>query len=254
MLGVFSLAAVNLLVAQAQSPNISAQSETQALVKAGQALFQQDCAFCHGRDAGGGETGPDLTSSSLVASDVNGNQIATVIRDGRPAKGMPAFHIGQQDITALVAFIHHQKDDSDAHPGGRRRVAPSDLQTGNVEAGKRYFQGAGGCTSCHSTTGDLAGVARRYVGLKLEQRLLYPQGTKAKLSVTLPSGQTITGELNYRDEFTIGMLDQDGWYHSWPVNAVRYKLDEPAEAHVTLLGKYTDDDIHNLMAYLQTLK
>jgi cytochrome c oxidase cbb3-type subunit 3 len=72
--------------------------------------------------------------------------------------------------------------------------------------------------------------------------------------VTLPSGQTLTGTLEYRDEFAIGMVDGDGWYHSWPVNAIKYKIENPAEAHAELLGKYTDDDIHNLMAYLQTLK
>lgn len=250
----FLWAGLTLLPLQAQNAKVSAQSETEALIKAGQALFLQDCAFCHGKDAGGGETGPDLTGSALVASDAHGNKIGAVIRQGRPAKGMPAFHLGDPDIQALVAFIHYRKNQSDLHPGARRRVDVADLQSGNAEAGKQYFHGAGGCTSCHSATGDLAGVARRYIGLKLEERMLYPDHTKAKVTVTLPSGQTLTGTLTYRDEFTIGMMDQDGWYHSWPVNAVQYKVDEPVQAHAELLGKYTDDDIHNLMAYLQTLK
>ena len=240
--------------ASAQSSNTSAQSETQALVKSGQTLFATNCAFCHGRDAAGGESGPDLTASALVASDLNGNKIAPVIREGRPNKGMPPFHLSAGDIAALVAFIHDQKSKSDAHPGGRRRVDAADLQSGNVEAGKQYFNGAGGCASCHSATGDLAGVARRYTGLRLEERFLYPQRAKPKVTVTLPSGQTLTGTLEYRDEFAIGMVDGDGWYHSWPVNTIKYKIENPAEAHAELLGKYTDDDIHNLMAYLQTLK
>jgi cytochrome c oxidase cbb3-type subunit 3 len=50
------------------------------------------------------------------------------------------------------------------------------------------------------------------------------------------------------------MVDQEGWYHSWPVSTIKYKIDDPAQAHAELLGKYTDDDVHNLMAYLQTLK
>src|SRR5262245_24690486 len=61
-----------------------------ALVQKGSALFRQDCSFCHGRDAGGGESGPDLTRSKLVASDVDGEKISAVIRNGRPDKGMPA--------------------------------------------------------------------------------------------------------------------------------------------------------------------
>ncbi len=237
-----------------QSPKVAPQSESQGMVKAGQQLFQQDCAFCHGKDAAGGETGPDLTTSSLVAGDVHGDKIAMVVRQGRPTKGMPAFPLPDPDINSIVAFIHNQKDQSDLHPGGRRRVDVADLQTGNAEAGKQYFNGAGQCSNCHSPTGDLAGVARKLVGLKLEMRLLYPWGAQSKVTVTTPGGQQITGTLEYRDEFTIGMVDQDGWYHSWPVAGVKYKVDQPAQAHADLLGKYTDDDIHNLMAYLQTLK
>jgi cytochrome c oxidase cbb3-type subunit 3 len=254
--GIFS---AGLCAWAGQAPNAlsektPAQSETQALIKAGQQLFQQDCAFCHGRDAGGGETGPDLTGSTLVANDVRGDKISQVVRQGRPAKGMPAFNLPDPDMRAIVEFIHYRRDYAEAHPGARRRVDVSDLQTGDVAAGKRYFEGAGGCASCHSAIGDLAKVARRYVGLRLEERMLYPQDTKATVTVTLPSGQTLSGELRYRDEFTIGMVDQNGWYHSWPVTAIHYKVDDPVQAHAELLGKYTDDDVHNLMAYLQTLK
>ncbi|HEX4750819.1 MAG TPA: cytochrome c, partial [Bryobacteraceae bacterium] len=220
----------------------------------GQALFQQNCAFCHGKDAGGGETGPDLTGSALVASDVHGNNISEVVRHGRPEKGMPAFQLPDPDMTAIVAFIHMRRDYEEAHPGGRRRVEVADLQTGNVALGKQYFDGAGKCVSCHSPSGDLKGVSRRLVGLKLEEALLFPSNAKAKVTVTLPSGKTLTGDLKYRDEFAIGMVDQDGWYHSWPVSAIKYKIDDPVQAHAELLGKYTDDDVHNLMAYLQTLK
>ncbi len=230
------------------------QSESQALVDTGQGLFLQNCAFCHGRDAGGGETGPDLTGSKLVAQDARGDKIGAVIRNGRVDKGMPPFNLSTQDIAALVAFVHHERDEAEAHPGGRRRVDVADLQTGNAEAGRQWFNGAGKCASCHSPTGDLAGIARRYVGLKLEERMLYPEKAAATVSVTLPSGQIMTGTLAYRDEFTVGLRDSDGWYHSWPAGEVKYKIDAPVEAHVTLLEKYTDADIHNLMAYLQTLR
>lgn len=239
---------------QSPSEKTAAQSESQATVAAGRALFQQNCAFCHGRDAAGGETGPDLTGSTLVAQDVNGDKIGAVIRNGRPEKGMPRFNLSEQDILALVSFIHHQRGAAEAHPGARRRVDVSDLQTGDAEAGKQYFNGAGNCVSCHSPTGDLAKVATRYQGLKLEERLLYPQKAPAKITVTLPSGRKITGTLAYRDEFTVGMTDDAGWYHSWPADRITYTTDEPAEAHVRLLGKYSDADIHNLMAYLETLR
>jgi cytochrome c oxidase cbb3-type subunit 3 len=242
-----------LVLAQGD-PTPPKQSDQTALIATGQALFQQRCAFCHGRDAGGGETGPDLTSSNLVDQDRGGDKIGVVVRNGRPEKGMPPFNLSDQEIAGLAAFIHEQKRKAEEHPGGRKGVAVSDLQTGNVEAGKRYFNGAGGCASCHSPSGDLAGVASRLVGLKLEERLLYPEGAPAKVTVSLPTGQTITGELMYRDEFTVGLKDEKGWYRSFPVKSVKYKVDDPAAAHIDLLAKYTDDDIHNLMAYIQTLR
>ncbi len=230
------------------------QSFAPALVTRGHSLFLQNCAFCHGRDAGGGESGPDLTRSKLVAEDVNGNLIATVVRNGRPGKGMPAFSLSEMQIAALAAFIHAQRAEAETENGGRRGVDVADLETGNVEAGKVFFYGAGKCSTCHSPKGDLAGIASRYQGLQLEERVLYPDEARSKVTVTLPSGQVVTGTLAYHDEFTLGLRDAAGFYHSWPVRDVTYTINSPVKAHVDLLGKYTDTDIHNLMAYLQTLR
>ena len=237
-----------------QTAKPAAQSFPPAQIESGQSLFLQNCAFCHGRDAGGGETGPDLTRSKLVAEDVKGNKIGPVVHNGRPEKGMPRFALSDSDIASLVAFIHTQKNLAESQIGGRRGVDPEDLQTGNAEAGKQYFYGAGQCSSCHSPTGDLAGIAKRYEGLKLEQRLLYPRDAHAEATVTLESGQTVSGRLAYHDEFTIGLIDSAGRYRSWPAGEVKYSIKAPAEAHVDLLAKYSDGDIHNLMAYLQTLQ
>jgi len=220
----------------------------------GATLFKQNCAFCHGRDTMGGESGPDLTQSKTVLADVNGDKISEVVRNGRPAKKMPAFNFSAPEIESLAAFIHAQVAIAKAGKGGRRGVDVSDLQTGNVDAGKKYFDGAGTCAKCHSASGDLAGIAKRYQGLHLEERMLYPEGVKSKITVTLPSGKQLAGTLEYLDEFTVGMRDGDGNYHSWLVNSVKYKVESPVDAHVGLFSKYTDADIHNLMAYLQTLR
>jgi cytochrome c oxidase cbb3-type subunit 3 len=168
---------------------------------------------------------------------------------------MPAFsNLSNQELSSLVEFIHFRVVAAAKQKGGRRGVDVSDLQTGNAEAGKQYFNGAGTCSKCHSPTGDLAGIASRFEGLRLEERMLYPQGAKSKVTVTLPSGQRFEGILAYQDEFTIGLRDANGDYHSWSTAKVKFKVDSPVEAHVDLFPKYTDDDIHNLMAYLQTLR
>ena len=160
-------------------------------IQAGQRIFSAQCGFCHGRDAMGGESGPDLTRAAIVAEDVRGDKLGPLLRAGRVDKGMPAFALSASDLGAVVAFVHDQKTKAESLTGGRRTVDLADLQTGDPEAGRRYF--AAPCASCHSPTGDLAGVATRLRGLPLLQRMLYPapgrDGSKATVTVTLASGQ-----------------------------------------------------------------
>ena len=230
------------------------------LIQKGTALFRQDCSFCHGRDAGGGESGPDLTRSKLVIADIDGDKIGPVVRNGRPDKGMPPFDRSEEQIASLVAFIHTQQKNAVAASsgpkgsGGRKGVDVSDLQTGNVQAGKQYFEGAGGCAKCHSPAGDLAGVATRFQGLELEEQMLYPKHPKSKVSVTPSGSEAIEGTLAYLDEFTVALIDASGAYRSWRTRDVQYKVDESVKSHEDLFSKYTDADVHNLMAYLQTLR
>jgi cytochrome c oxidase cbb3-type subunit 3 len=233
-------------------------------IQAGKTLFAAQCSFCHGRDAAGGEGGPDLTASALVEQDVQGDKIGPLVRNGRLDKGMPAFQHTDEELAAIVAFIHDRK--AKAKEGRRRTVDVTDLQTGNAEAGMRYFNGAGECAKCHSPSGDLAGIAVKLQGLELLKRMLYRENGRASEStpgssgaiptatVTLPSGQTVTGKLAYRDEFTIALIDPSGWYRSWPVAQVKFTVMNPLEAHIEQLGKYSDEDMHNVLAYLQTLR
>jgi cytochrome c oxidase cbb3-type subunit 3 len=233
----------------------------------GEAIFAANCAFCHGRDATGGASGPDLTDSTLVAQDVNGDKIAPVVHNGRPEKGMPPFAgMSDADVKKIVDYIHARKTDVDANPGRRRMVSAEDVSTGNVEAGRTYFDA--NCKTCHSATGDLNGVASKYRGLALMQRMLYPTAQNAvaaaggerrravpvTATVTLPSGETVSGTLSYRDEFNIAITEAGGRYRSWPANGLKISVKDPLQGHADLLGKYTDADIHNLVAYLQTLK
>lgn len=249
VLPIFALLLLGVLSAPAQSGKPASAPER------GKLLFIQRCAFCHGRDAAGGESGPDLTRSRLVARDIRGDRIRAVVHDGRIEKGMPAFPgLAIPQVNDLIVFIRDQTRQLNSKPGGRSGVDVADLQTGNAEKGKAYFNGPGKCSSCHSPTGDLAGIASRREGLELEMQMLYPQNVKAKLTVTTKSGETFTGMLAEKDEFHISMTDSEGWRKSWPMREVDYKIDSPSDAHIEQFEKYTDDDIHNLMAYLQTLR
>ena len=250
----------------AQSPasqpgpqTVTPQAYPMEQIQAGELRFTSQCGFCHGRDATGGETGPDLTRSKLVAEDVRGDKIGPVLRQGRPDQGMPSFNLSNIDLGAIVAFIHDQKTKFEALGGGRRAVDPTDLATGNATAGQRYFNGAGGCSRCHSATGDLAGIATRYQGLALLQRMLYPSGgqrapVRPKVTLSLASGQTVVAPLAIEDEFTIAVLDSTGARQTYDKNKVKFQIDDPMSAHFDQLGKYTDADMHNVFAYLDTLK
>jgi cytochrome c oxidase cbb3-type subunit 3 len=250
----------------AQSPaavrppqTVTPQTYPAEQVQAGQNRFADQCGLCHGRDAGGSDTGPDLTRSRLVAEDNRGDKIAPLLRTGRVDKGMPVFDLTPEELNAIVAFIHDQKSKADAAGGGRRSVDPSDLVTGNADAGRQYFNGAGGCAKCHSATADLAGVGTRFQGLPLLQRMLYPTSGRPapappKITVTLPSGEVITGPQVSRDEFTIALTDPAGMRRSWSTSEVKFTVDDPLSAHYDQLGKYTDTDMHNVYAYLSTLK
>jgi mono/diheme cytochrome c family protein len=232
----------------------------QAAVDRGQKLFSANCSFCHGRDANGG---PDLIRSVLANHDEKGNLIGPVILNGRPDKGMPKFNMTPAQIQDIVAFIAARN----RYVRYRQLYQVNDaVVAGDTKAGQAYFIGAGHCSTCHSPTGDLAHIATKFEPEALIRRFLYPQGrggrggaapdprAQSTVTVTLPSGQAFSGPLRHLDEFTVSMNDAAGDYHTWERDKVKVELHDPLAAHADLLGKYSDDDIHNLLAYLETLK
>jgi len=222
-------------------------------VERGRELFQQACGFCHGNDATGAR-GPDLVRSAMVSHDEDGNLIGPVIKNGREEKGMPAFAYTSEQISDLAAFLHAQTEVA-LHSNSVPRDYPVEkLLTGDPAKGKAYFLGAGHCNSCHSPTGDLTGVAKKYSPVDLEARFLYPRGKRPSVTVTVRSGEKVSGTLAHLDEFTVALNDSAGWHRSWARSQVKVDVRDPLEKHRELLSQYTDADIHNLFAYLETLK
>ncbi len=236
-----------------------------ATVEHGQKLYQSSCSFCHGANAKGGETGPNLVRSDVVLHDEDGNLIGQVVHNGRPDKGMPKFPFTNDQIYQISAFLHERV--RAAAERGNYQVL--NIVTGDPKKGEAYFNGAGRCATCHSVTGDLAHIASRFQPLDLQQHIVMPRegkgeagsGPSAKsqqrtVSVTLPSGQSIKGRLVSIDDFTVSLIDDGGDYRSFPRQGDLPKIEvhDPLQAHTDLLRKYTDADIHNLTAYLVTLK
>lgn len=243
---------------------VTRQSYAPELVEQGRGLFGSQCAFCHGLDAAGGSGGADLTRSDLVAEDVRGDRIGAVVRGGRPDADvpMPAFPaMSDADLAAIVAYIHDQKSRAETAEGGRRSVSVEDLASGNARAGRRYFEA--NCAQCHSADGDLAGIASRMNGLGLLQTMLYPQGRGPRgadaatpsVTVTTADGSRYRGALVYEDEFTIALTDAaDGSYRSFSTRLVDYAIGDPLAGHLDLLDRMSDRDMHDVLAYLHTLR
>jgi cytochrome c oxidase cbb3-type subunit 3 len=231
-----------------------AQTASSGPAERGRRQFQQSCGFCHGADATGAR-GPDLVRSKVVAHDVNGNLIGEVIRNGRPDKGMPALPLSADQIRDVAAFLHERAREALASNRVPAVYPLARLLTGKAEAGKAYFNGAGGCNACHSPGGDLAHVASKYPPLELEARMLYPRGAQpASVTVTLASGEQVSGRLLHLDEFMVSLREASGWYRSFPRDRVKVEVRDPLAAHEALLGRLTQDDLHNLFAYLETLR
>lgn len=244
--------------------------EQLAAEQQGKALFQQNCAVCHGVNLTGGR-GPDLIRSVLTRQDKGGNLIGPVIMQGRPEKGMPAFtQLGPSEIADIVAYIHAQIVVFDLHtriPGGYPNDIPvSQLATGSAEAGKTFFYGAGHCSECHSPTGDLAHIASRYPDpTDLEQRFIDPSGnlvfgaanpkTVVTATVNLKDGKTVEGPILQNGDGYVSIRGSDGWTHSWPMTEVKSVVEHnPTQAHIDMIPKWTNKDMHDMFTYLETLK
>jgi mono/diheme cytochrome c family protein len=229
-----------------------------AAAERGAALYTPNCGFCHG-DKAQGASGPDLVRSAIVLHDEKGELIVPVLRDGRPDKGMPAFGSMSAAQLSDVAQFLHMRVELTANRGTYKTL---NIVTGDAKKGEAYFNGAGGCAGCHSPTGDLAKIGSRMAPDQLQNRFLWPGGGRGfgggggqKVNVTLANGEKITGTLRRIDDFTVDVADAAGAQHS--INrdeGVKVEVEDRLLVHRKLLEKYTDADIHDLTAYLVTLK
>lgn len=228
-----------------------------ASVKRGQALYIASCGSCHAANATGTPKGANLIRSTVVRHDKDGSAIAAVIASGVPHNVTPSVNLTTKQLGDVVSFIRQLIQTYDKSSAG---APPADypvklLLTGNARAGKAFFNGAGRCASCHSTTGDLAGIAGKYGPIDLQARFMMPRTTKPKMAaVTLSSGQRVTGELVLVNTYDVSVRMADGKTQTWPADSVKLDVTDPLAAHRDLLAKYTDADMHNMFAYLWTLK
>ena len=232
-----------------------------AAVERGRALYGVNCAFCHGADTRGGDSGPSLLRSGVVLDDQHGERMAPVVQNGRTDRGMPKFAFTTEQIADVAAFIHTFR----AAGYDESRQKPASILVGDAKAGEAYF--ATRCASCHSATGDLRGIASHVTDERaLQQRWLAPGAggrgapppstKRPTVVVSLPSGERVEGTLDRLDDFSVSLTTADGAHRSFRTegDVPKVEIRDPLQPHRELLREYTDRDIHNVTAYLWTLK
>ncbi len=232
-----------------------------ASIERGKAIYGVNCQFCHGADIRGGDGGPSLLRAQVVLADERGELIAPIIRSGRP--GMPKFAFTDEQIADIAAFVHTFR----AAGYDESRLKPPSIVVGDAKAGETFF--AAKCAACNSTTGDLRGIASKVSDPRLLQQTWLMPGTGAgrggpppvrvkptTVTVTLASGEKVTGRLDRIDDFMVALTTADGTRRSFRTDGDTPKVDvrDPLQPHKDLLRTYRDADIHNVTAFLVTLK
>lgn len=230
----------------------------------GKPLFASDCQACHGPDARGTSQGANLVRSPVVLRDRYGSALGPYLRESHPP--VPgATKLSALTETQILILAHFLRDRLNDTLRGAPGFKPGDILTGDAKAGEAYFTGEGGCTQCHSPTGDLAAIGRRMDPVTIQQRFLFPSNAGSRrrstpapavtVTVTTAAGETLTGDLVHMDDFTVALRDASGAYRSVTrTPGVRVAKKDPYAAHVELLSKITDKAIHDVVAYLETLK
>ena len=237
-----------------------------ALIARGNNLYGIHCRACHGADLRGGDQGgPNLLRSDVTMNDQSGELIQPVVREGRRNPGMPsmpAIDLSNDDIRAIAEYIHSilatARGQGNPPPGPPVTL---NVVVGDAVAGRAYFEGK--CMSCHSATGDLRGVGSRFPNPTQLQNAWVAGGgggrgggtTALTATVTL-RGEKVEGRVIRSDEFLITLGMQDGTSRSFrrDGDVPKVEVHNPREGHIKLLPGYTDKDIHDVTAYLVTLK
>lgn len=233
-------------------------------------VYEPQCGFCHGNDARGRAGGPDLARSLVVLADTGGKELSGFLRAGRPERGMPAFpNLTDQQISDIAEFLHERLE------AARSRAATDTMASlvGDAKAGAAYFNGPGRCATCHSVTGDLAGIGAKYDPPTLQGRIVNPRPGSAfgggrgpapaasprstrTVTVTLANGQTVSGTLDYVSEFAVTVIEKSGTRRTFTRegDVPKVVITDPLQAHFDMLRTFRDKDMQDLTAYLWTLK
>jgi cytochrome c2 len=238
----------------------------------GREVWAKQCIDCHGTQARGSDNGPNLIRSTIVNRDRSsftpGSVLGLFLKSGHPTQsGTPSSTFTEDQVIGLAHFLRQRVNDT---MRGSALFVPGDVLTGDAKAGEAYFRGEGGCAACHNATSrNLAGIRSRFANtVDLQQRMLFPMpagGRGAAQNVPGPNDITVTISQSTGPTFSGVLVEQDSFFlrfrdASGVIQTVRRTpgmkvvITNPFQAHIELLDRLTDKNIHDLVAYLETLK
>lgn len=231
----------------------------------GRSVWVAECIQCHGTSARGTEKGKNLIQSDMVLHDRYGSTLGPFLAKGHPMQsGRKSSSLTKAEVADLSHFIHQRVYDT---LRGSPIFQPQQIVTGDAKAGDAFFHGAGQCATCHSPTGDLKGIGNRYDPATLQGRFLFPRGggrggrggggggKRMTLTITPPGGPAVTGVPVVFDDFEVSVRDENGAVHAFTRSPqLKVVRNDPFAKHDQLLDVYTDKNMHDLLAYLVTLK
>ncbi len=237
-----------------------------ALIARGKSLYSVSCQACHGVDLRGGDLGgPNLLRSQVVLSDQDGELIQPIVHGARQSTGMPAVTMSAADVKATATYIHSVVGSSKGQGAPPDTgIPPPNILVGDAAAGQQYFNEK--CTACHSVAGDLKNFATRFPDPKALQNRWVSGGSAGRgapserrtvtVSVTQPTGERAEGRLIRIDDFIVTLAAADGTLQTFRRDGGSPKVEvhDPMQTHRDLLSVYTDRNLHDVTAYLVTLK
>jgi cytochrome c oxidase cbb3-type subunit III len=241
----------------------------QAAHDRGRTLWAMHCVTCHGTQARGSETGPNIIRTKTVNFDRSAQQAGSVLgpflKAGHSTQsGKASASFTDEEVVALAHFLRQRVNDT---MRGSAIFTVGDILVGDAKAGETYFNGAGGCATCHTaTTRSLAGIATRYTPVDLQQRMLFPSAGRGggrgavnpnavTMTIAPASGPAISGVLVEESDFYVSVRQTDGTLRVVRrAPGMKFTRTVPLQAHIDLLDRITDTQIHDLVAYLETMK
>ncbi len=238
----------------------------------GRRTWASECINCHGTQARGNDNGPNLVRSVIVLRDRYGSQIGPFLKKGHKLQsGAPGASLTEAQVQDLAHFLRQRVNDG---LRGSPLFQAQNVLTGDAKAGATFFNGDGKCTTCHSTTGNLAGIGTRLEPIDIQQRFLFPQrGPRragrpwprrrppppttnvVRVTVTPPSGQALSGVLDPDGRLLRVASQEDGTQQTVRrVAGMKVERQDPFAFHIDLLDRLTDKNMHDIVAYLETLK